>query len=101
MWFKEISIKEALNCLKKKNCIFVDVRTKQEYNEGHIKGAINIPFDSLEIKKDLPLRGNEIVVYCQVGTRGIRAARLLESLGYRVVNLSGGYLNWTGEVEKN
>lgn len=99
MWFREISVKDA-NRMKQR-FLFVDIRKKQDYEKGHIKGAINIPYENLEIKKELPLREQEIVVYCQLGTLGIKAVRMLESIGYKAYNLSGGFQRWTGETETN
>lgn len=74
----------------------VDVRSKQEYDEGHIDGAINIP--EYEINKDVIRNLNdfdrEIVVYCQTGHRGEQAYKKLINLGYKkVFNLYGGLDN--------
>ena len=95
MWFREISPRDAIK--QKNRFLFVDIRSTEEYEKSHIKGAIHIPYERLENKKELPLRGKEIVVYCQLGTLGIKAVRILESLGYRAFNLSGGFRRWNGE----
>ena len=99
MWFREISTKDVIHDMQR--YLFVDIRTKQEYNKMHIKGAVNIPYEKLERKEDLPLRGKDIVVYCQLGSLGIKAVRILESLGYRAFNLSGGFRRWNGEFENS
>lgn len=72
----------------------VDVRSAGEYAGGSLPGAVNVPVDELrarvgEIEKDRP-----VVVHCQVGLRGSVAARVLDQLGYDVVNLDGGYRTW-------
>ena len=74
--------------------MILDVRTKAEFDVGHLPHARNIPLESLrqrlsELPKDQP-----IVAYCQVGQRGYMATRLLCQKGYRVTNLSGGYRLW-------
>jgi len=74
--------------------VLVDVRTAREFSEGAIPGAINIPVDSLrERLAELP-KDKEILVYCRVGLRGYLAGRILSQAGYKVRNLSGGWLTW-------
>ena len=72
---------------------FVDVRTREEFARGTLPGAINIPVDELRDRLG-ELDGGEIVVNCQVGQRGHVATRMLTELGYRAVNLDGGYRTW-------
>lgn len=66
--------------------IIVDVRTVEEYNESHISGAINIPYD--EIDKNVGIDKSKIVfVYCKSGRRSEIAFQELNDLGYSVYNL--------------
>jgi len=66
--------------------LIVDVRTKEEYNESHLKGAINIPYD--EINEDTILDKNLLIfVYCKSGNRSSIAEEKLTSLGYNVYDL--------------
>jgi sulfur-carrier protein adenylyltransferase/sulfurtransferase len=77
--------------------LFVDVRELDEWDEGHIPGAVHIPRGSLEsrIERALPDRTRPVVVYCAGGNRSIFAARTLEELGYeRVASLAGGFTDW-------
>jgi molybdopterin/thiamine biosynthesis adenylyltransferase/rhodanese-related sulfurtransferase len=77
--------------------VFLDVRERDEWDEGHIPGAIHVPRGNLEsrIENAVPDRGSRIVVYCASGARSAFAAKTLEELGYvDVVNLSGGYVEW-------
>ncbi|MCL2341607.1 MAG: FAD-dependent oxidoreductase [Firmicutes bacterium] len=76
--------------------VLIDVRTKGEYSEGTIEGAVNIPVDELredrlaEISKD-----KNIYIFCQAGLRGYLAERILEQQGFEhVKNLSGGYATY-------
>lgn len=69
--------------------VIIDVRTKEEYNEGHVIDSINIPYD--EIDKDIDITKENIVfVYCKSGNRSKKAYETLISLGYTVYDL-GGY----------
>ncbi len=79
----------------------LDVRTRAEYNEGHIEGAELIPLD--ELRKNLHRLDNRkrILIYCRVGLRGYLGERILCQNGFNeVYNLSGGYQLYA-EVEKN
>ena len=69
----------------------LDVRTPQEFANGHIPGAINIPVDDLRSRlKELP-QDRKIAVYCQVGQRGYLATRILMQTGFSAANIGGGY----------
>ena len=71
--------------------LLLDVRTAQEFAQGHIPGAVNVPVDDLRGRlNDVP-RDREIAVYCQVGQRGYVATRILKQAGISAVNLGGGY----------
>jgi rhodanese-related sulfurtransferase len=69
----------------------VDVRTPQEFEAGHVPGAVNIPVDDLRSRLDQLPCNREIAVYCQVGQRGYLATRILRQAGFDAVNVSGGY----------
>lgn len=77
----------------------VDVRTPEEYGAGHLAGAVNIDW----FGKDFLVRatseldpGRPVMVYCRSGKRSAAAAARLEKSGFKVYNLAGGYLAWTG-----
>lgn len=75
----------------------LDVRTPQEYAEGHIDGALNINVQSDDfqrvVEKELT-KDSTILVYCRSGRRSMDAAEILNKLGYKVVNLKGGIIEW-------
>jgi len=74
--------------------VLIDVRSEAEHAKGHIPGSIHISVDDLREKfTELPL-DKELWLYCQVGLRGYIASRILQSKGYKVRNLSGGYLSY-------
>lgn len=73
--------------------ILVDVRTPMEYELGHLEDAVNINWQSPGFTRafDTIPRDRKIYVYCQKGGRSAKAAAVLDSLGYQVVDLLGGY----------
>ena len=77
--------------------VFVDVRERNEWDEGHIPGAVHVPRSYLEskIEQAVPGRETDLVVYCASGNRSAFAAKALEELGYEsVASLSGGFADW-------
>ena len=72
----------------------IDVRTEGEFERGSIPGAINIPVDEIR-ERYSEITNKNLLVSCQVGQRGHTASRLLQELGFNVVNLDGGYLLWS------
>jgi Rhodanese-related sulfurtransferase len=80
----------------------VDVRTQEEFDEGHIKGAELMPLDQLESLASDQLNDKDqvLIVYCRSGNRSGQASDLLKALGYTHVYDLGGIINWTGEIEK-
>lgn len=75
----------------------LDVRTPLEYAEGHIAGALNINVQSDDFQqvaeKELS-KDSTILVYCRSGRRSMNAAEILTKLGYKVINLKGGIIEW-------
>jgi phage shock protein E len=86
---------------KDSKVLLLDVRTAQEYAEGHIPGAVLLPYDELAAKLKEPDKGRPIVVYCRSGRRSAIAKEALEGLGYTNVSDFGGYPNWTRGLVKN
>lgn len=78
--------------------IVLDVRTADEYSDGHIKSAVNIDVkepDFLEKAKAQLPSGRVIAVYCRSGRRSANACSQLGAEGYKTVNLKGGIIAWT------
>ena len=82
--------------------VIVDVRTVEEFSEGHIPGAINIANETItdEEPKELPDKNQTIYVYCRSGNRSKQASAKLAAMGYSNIIECGGILDWTGELEK-
>lgn len=82
--------------------IILDVRAQEEYEEGHIPGAIVIPHTEIEVRaeEELPDKGQLILIYCRSGRRSKIAAETLAELGYTNIREFGGILDWPYETEK-
>ena len=81
--------------------IILDVRTQEEYDEGHIPGAIVISHEEIAEKAEKVLTDKEqlILVYCRSGRRSKIAAEALVELGYTNIKEFGGIIDWPYEVE--
>jgi rhodanese-related sulfurtransferase len=72
----------------------LDVRTRTEFEGGHIPGAVNLPLEQLRERLGEVDRRRRTIAYCQSGQRGYQATRILAQAGYDIANLSGGYLTY-------
>lgn len=88
---------------EQENFRLVDVRTVEEYEEGHIPKTIHIPHDEME-ERYMELeewKDEKILLICRSGRRSLYAAEILKEKGFQqVYNFEGGMLDWTGEIEK-
>ena len=82
--------------------VILDVRTQEEYDQGHIPGAIVISHEEIAEKADEVLTDKDqlILVYCRSGRRSKIAAEALVELGYTNIKEFGGIIDWPYEVEK-
>jgi len=102
--FMQISQEEAAEMMKKDDGhVVVDVRRPDEFAEGHIPGAINVPNEDIgdEQPKALPDLDQILLVYCRSGRRSVEAANKLADIGYTNIYEFGGIIDWTGEVTKD
>ena len=79
--------------------VIVDVRTKEEFDEGHFKGAVLSPLDMIESDHGALAKDKVVVVYCRSGNRSAQAQEILERLGYFVID-AGGISGYKGELAK-
>lgn len=92
-----VSAHEFEKAIQTDSVQLLDVRTPQEYAEGHIDGALNINVQSDDFKKIAKRKLSKeptVLVYCRSGRRSLDAAEILTELGYKVVNLKGGIIEW-------
>ncbi len=97
---KTISAKELeLQLSEGRQFNIIDVREVEEVAEGTIPSAINIPLSLIEFRMNELDKSKEYTMVCRSGGRSGKAAQLLESHGFQVVNMTGGMLDWEGKVE--
>lgn len=95
-----IEVKAYNKEIKKKDVQLIDVRTPEEYKEGHIKGAKNIDFFSEDFVEQFEeMDKNEpVYIYCRSGNRSAKASKKLSDAGFKnIIDLEGGYKAWTGK----
>jgi len=95
--FTDLSAEQGMELIKRENPMVIDVRTKAEFIQGHIKGAILLPLQSLESHVDLIKRKNpsKIMLYCRSGRRSKIAAKILFDKGIKnIYNLKHGIIEW-------
>jgi len=93
----EIDASQARDRIESGEPVVVDVREQEEWDEGHIPGAVHVPRGHLEsrIERLAPDAARPVVVYCSQGNRSAFAAKTLVELGYEdVVSLAGGFTDW-------
>jgi len=92
-------VKALLDKDKKGDFLLLDVRQPEEYEDGHIPGAMFIPLGELEARQEELERDKKIITYCRSGHRSIAAAIALCGLGFKdISSLEGGILNWRYET---
>ena len=101
--YEQISAEKAKELMNtEKDYVILDARTQEEFDEGHIKGAIMIPEYEVSnrAEKELPNKDQLILVYCRSGRRSKIAAQALQDLGYTNVKEFGGIIDWPYEIVK-
>ena len=101
--YRRITADEAQVLMQKtQDYLILDVRSPEEFAEGHIPNAINIPNESIggAAPKELPDKNQKIFVYCRSGARSVQASEKLAGLGYTNIVEMGGINNWHGDIVK-
>ena len=98
--YKQISQVEAKKIMDSEECIILDVRTEQEYNENHIFDAVLLPLDRVEkeIENFISDKDLKILVYCRSGVRSKEASKIMANKGYKNVLEFGGIVTWPFDV---
>ena len=99
--YQQITQDEAKELMQADNgSVIVDVRRQDEYDSGHIPGAILIPNESIGTEKPeaLPDPDQMILIYCRSGRRSKEAAQKLADMGYTNIYEFGGIIDWNGET---
>jgi phage shock protein E len=100
--YRKITPQEAKDMMDAGGAIILDVRTQEEFNEGHIKGAVLMPDTDVAQKASsvLPDKNARILVYCRSGRRSGLAAHALVDMGYVEVYDFGGIVDWPYDIVK-
>ena len=100
-FFKQPDINQGVQEYKNAvGAVLLDVRTPQEYREGHIPGSQNVPLQQLDKVEEVTENKDTILyVYCRSGARSRQAVSLLKHMGYTNVHNIGGIAAYSGKVE--
>ena len=99
--YHQIDGQSALDMMNNEtDYIIIDVRTESEYQQGHIKNAINIPNESIDesVSEILTDKDQLLLVYCRSGNRSKQASEKLAKLGYSNIYEFGGISDFPGEI---
>ena len=101
-FFKQPDINKGLKeYAETENAVLLDVRTPQEYGEGHIPGSKNVPLQTLDkVRLVVENKDAELFVYCYSGARSKQATVVLGQMGYTNVQNIGGIAAYHGKVER-
>ncbi|GGL65047.1 rhodanese-like domain-containing protein [Sporolactobacillus putidus] len=98
--YEEIMPEEVERLLGKKSSLsIIDVREPYEFAEGHIPGAKNISVNAIQYRMGEIDKKTEHIIVCHSGSRSGVASAILSANGFKVKNMSGGMMNWTGDIE--
>ena len=99
--YQSISAEEAKEMMDE-DAIVLDVRTQEEYDQGHIEGALLLPLSDIQMGELSLLEDKDqvLLVYCRSGNRSESAAKLLIEEGYRQVYDFGGIIDWPYDIVK-
>ena len=101
-FLRQPDVNQGVNDYKNSTgAVLLDVRTPQEYAEGHIPESKNVPLQSLDkIRSIVENKDTELFVYCYSGARSSQAVAALGQMGYTKVNNIGGISSYRGKVER-
>lgn len=100
MAFEHINIRQIVTVALSKNAIIIDVRKLEDFQQGHIPMAIHLPLEQIQRRQVTLPKGKTLIVYCETGGASVQAARVLDELGYNVMNCVGGLRNYKGSLTK-
>ena len=101
-FFKQPDINKGLKeYAEAENAVLLDVRTPQEYGEGHIPGSKNVPLQTLDkVRLVVENKDTALFVYCYSGARSRQVMAMLQHMGYTDVQNIGGIAAYQGKVER-
>ena len=92
MSFSIIPIRDLEKTMKKPRTILIDLRDKEDYEQDHIPGAKNIPYQRWQVEKETwTHRYDTVIFYCERGNQSMYAAKEMNKRGYYAISIAGGY----------
>lgn len=93
-----IAAKDLEKYIRGNQGVIIDIREEEEYKQGHIPGAINIPFEGVNETKMPFSKDTTIIFYCDRGNASLLLGRYYSRKGYNVINIYGGFRAYRGEI---
>lgn len=99
--FRSVDAEQFAREIEREEVQLVDVRTAEEFAEGHIPGAVNMDVNGVAFEAQIATLDTDrpVALYCRSGRRSKVAAEKVAKAGFEVVELDGGVLSWTGDKE--
>lgn len=91
---RALDVRQFAALIESGKAVLIDVRTAEEFAEGHIAGAVNMPLDAFDPALVPQVAGKQTVLYCRSGKRSLAAAEMLASATGSATHLAGGILGW-------
>ncbi len=101
MEFQTIGVREFNEYRKRPDAWVIDLRSKEEFEDVHVEGARNIPYENLEVYQKYLPKDKFYILYCDRGSSSLMAARELSRKGFRTVTLVGGIQAVLQNVQKH
>lgn len=101
MSFDTIRTNDIVKYIGNPNAMIIDLRDRYEYDLGHIPGAVNIPYEELELQVNRLRHSQLLIFYCDRGNISLLAIRDLMKYGYNMKSLYGGIQAYRGKLEKS
>lgn len=99
--YEDVNVKQAKELIDSGEVIIIDVRSQEEYDEGHIPNSLLIPVDEIDNRMDELDKDASYLMVCRSGNRSANASDLLAKNGFaHIKNMKGGMNDWTYEIEK-
>ena len=102
--YTDVSVLQGKDMIDRGEVFILDVRTREEYDAGHIRGSALIPLQELDKRLNEIPKDKKILVYCRTGHRSTQASEILANNGFKeVYNMKSGITEWTNsgyEIEK-